>query len=319
MFSNCRSLVNLNLSTFFANSNSIYYRDMLEGTAIKSLTVNPSRISENLFKVMPDVTYKVNGKYVKNTGLYDEIKNETDNVDILGPFNVTFLDTKTKKHMDEIVYYDTIFSDIKKDVDDYFKHSDDFLGWYKTLLNNTNPLSSNDYVYTNNIYYGLYSEDTYTITYKYDGQEKKQVVAYGITTKLYDNIFDKDGNVLIGWTDGTNDYTLGQKVKNLGNIVLEPKWGSLSDYCKITFDYNDGTNRTRIEYVEKDEYYENTVEYVDRDGYTFIGWVDSTGKFLDGDYIIRKDTIFYAKYSKGISLTFKDDYNSLNNCSYTVK
>ena len=319
MFYNCSSLVKLNLSTFFANSNPVSYNNMLDGTDIKTLTLNPSRISENLLKSLPDVTYKVNGTCVKNTDLYDEIKNETDNVDILGPINVTFIDTKTKKHLDEGVYYDTIFSDITKDLEDYFNHSDDFLGWYTTLLNNTKPLDSNDLVYTNTIYYGLYSDDTYTITYKYDGKEKKQVVAYDTTTRLFENIFDKDGSVLIGWTDGTNDYKLGQKVKNLGNVVLEPKWGSLRYYCKLTFDYNDGTNRTRIEYVYSNTKYKNTVEYVDRDGYTFMGWYDSTGRMLDKNYTVGEDTVFYAKYSKGLSLTFKDDYNSLNNCSYTVK
>ena len=34
---------------------------------------------------------------------------------------------------------------------------------------------------------------------------------------------------------------------------------TLTDYI-VTFDYNDGTNRTRIEYVEKYENYENTTK-----------------------------------------------------------
>ena len=76
---------------------------------------------------------------------------------------------------------------------------------------------------------------------------------------MLDNIFDKDGSILIGWTDGTNDYKLGKlEIFNSTIQIKKEKAKSLFHECLDNYEdpktiniLNDIQENLMTKYIEE--------------------------------------------------------------------
>jgi len=171
-----------------------------------------------------------------------------------------------------------------------------FLYW-----NVTTPAGNwemNEKVYTDTDISGKYGNVTlnanfeaidYTIIYKYDGENSKEV-SYNMSTPVTLESYEKAGYTFGGWrveslTDGAGwsgtyqpgDYTAGERY---GNVVLVPVLTPVE--YEITFIPDGGTPYANLSYTTEAT---DTLPTPEKTGYNFDGWkvTAAGGSWADGD------------------------------------
>lgn len=129
----------------------------------------------------------------------------------------------------------------------------------------------------------------YTIIYKYDGENSKEV-SYNMSTPVTLDSYEKAGYTFGGWrveslTDGAGwsgtyqpgDYTAGERY---GNVVLVPVLTPVE--YEITFIPDGGTPYANLSYTTEAT---DTLPTPEKTGYNFDGWkvTAAGGSWADGD------------------------------------
>ena len=140
--------------------------------------------------------------------------------------------------------------------------------------------------------YAIWSPNLYSITFIGNGNtagemELQENVAYDQSQYLYDNKFVKEGYYFAGWATSANGkviYSDGANVRNLtdvhgANVNLYAQW-KLADYG-IMLDGNGG--RVAPSYLNVYFGDEILLPMPEREGYTFIGWVDHEENIINNE------------------------------------
>lgn len=122
----------------------------------------------------------------------------------------------------------------------------------------------------------------------------------------------KDGYKFVGWTNEEgNIITKGTKVTE--NITLKAVWIS-NDVETITAEFNtDGGNEIENILMEKRKIILLPIEPT-KEGYIFVGWLDSNGNFIPNNMIVTDNIILKAMWIKKdantVTVTFDTDGGS---------
>ena len=175
-----------------------------------------------------------------------------------------------------------------------------FKGWKDK---NGNTVSGITYdAVSNNAENGVYTltaqweKNTYTITYKSEGQIISSDTFQIGSTKILLNLLDKEGAKFEGWKDAvTNEKLTALPGDSPRNLTLEAIWSYL-----YTITYHTGTSEN-IDNTTHQTTKEATLPKprVNKDGYTFSHWIDQNGRvFIDN---IPANT--YTKDAGTVTLT----------------
>ena len=143
----------------------------------------------------------------------------------------------------------------------------------------------------------------YDVTFKDNNKSLFVLTSNGKIIKPRDPV--KKGYRFAGWYLGDELFDFDTKIS--GDIVLHAKWEGIGKN-KITFDFNDGKNKSTLEVEGSVRKPGNPL----REGYKFIGWYNGN-KLFDFDSEITEDITLVAKWEK----QEEQSNNSNNSNSYT--
>ena len=190
----------------------------------------------------------------------------------------------------------------------------DFLGWFD---NNNNRLETGTWMIDRDLtVYASWKAKSFTITYNVNGGDALDSLTQKVSFDAYYKLVNptKKGYSFKGWSDGKNLLQQSGTWKLLNDVYLMATWEaneysitpnyiSTKTIYKITFDYNDGTNRKKIVELtggsDKLDYFvpENSTQTI------FLGWCldrncTKVYDFYDKKNLISQDTTFYGKWGK---------------------
>lgn len=151
--------------------------------------------------------------------------------------------------------------------------------------------------------------DPNVLVYSLDGGSLSNVQAYvvhdGSSVTLRDSGVTKDGYTFLGWRpmqDHQIAYAPGLTIESSGSYYMEAYFvRNGTSLSTVTFDANGGQGTVYSQKVESGMYVKlPTSLCMVRDGYTFLGWSESSNGTVTGydDYLVQSDITLYAVWQQ---------------------
>ena len=194
-----------------------------------------------------------------------------------------------------------------------------FSGWFTESDGKGSGVTSNTFIYNDTDLFAYWIRNP-IVTFQYeDGSGKSESVEMEIGQEItLPKDPERSGYRFDGWyTEKDGD---GRRLSD-SSIVTE----SMTLYAywvkshKLTFHYEDGSDKTLVRYVDEGE--EIELPYgPTRTGYSFDGWFtgrDGTGEEVDDDYVVIGDMDIYAYMRPYLTITFHHE-NDADDTSYVT-